>query len=153
MRLSELRGLNWRNVDLDNGVIRVRQRADAWGHIGPPKSKAGKRDIHLRRLSSTPSRSGALIVLRGNSIFFSGMAAGISNGCRIFTSFSGSAANQTRADSRHRQKGYGRRPDPRPPLRLPDAAARRCLLFIRYLGCTPKRLQSVVGAFIDQHDL
>jgi integrase len=25
----------------------VRQRADAWRHIGPPKSKAGKRDIPL----------------------------------------------------------------------------------------------------------
>jgi integrase len=29
MRLSELRGPNWRNVDLDNGIIHVRQRADA----------------------------------------------------------------------------------------------------------------------------
>lgn len=47
MRLSELRGLRWSDVDLDAGVIHVRQRADAWGTIGPPKSKAGKRDIPL----------------------------------------------------------------------------------------------------------
>ena len=47
MRLSELRGLNWPDVDLDAGVIHVRQRADAWGTIGPTKSKAGKRDIPL----------------------------------------------------------------------------------------------------------
>jgi integrase len=47
MRLSELRGLNWPDVDLDAGVIHVRQRADAWGNIGPPKSKAGKRNIPL----------------------------------------------------------------------------------------------------------
>src|SRR6266536_2475552 len=47
MRASELRGLSWQDVDLDKSVIHVRQRADAWGHIGPPKSKAGKRDIPL----------------------------------------------------------------------------------------------------------
>ncbi|WP_439925296.1 tyrosine-type recombinase/integrase [Nitrobacter sp. JJSN] len=47
MRASELRGLPWANVDLDAGVIHVRQRADAWGKIGKPKSKAGSRDIPL----------------------------------------------------------------------------------------------------------
>ena len=47
MRLSELRGLRWPDVDLEAGVIHVRQRADSWGHMGPPKSKAGKRDIPL----------------------------------------------------------------------------------------------------------
>ena len=31
MRASELRGLPWRNVALDNAVIHVRQRADKWG--------------------------------------------------------------------------------------------------------------------------
>ncbi len=47
MRASELRGLRWEDVDLDAGVIHVRQRADQWGHMGPPKSKAGRRDIPL----------------------------------------------------------------------------------------------------------
>jgi len=47
MRQSELRGLAWSNVDLDKGVIHVRQRASQWNRIGPPKSKAGKRDIPL----------------------------------------------------------------------------------------------------------
>jgi integrase len=47
MRASELRGLPWSNVDLGTGVIHVRQRADAWGKIGKPKSKAGARDIPL----------------------------------------------------------------------------------------------------------
>ena len=42
MRASELRGLPWRDVDLDAGVIHVRQRADKGGNIGPPKSKRGK---------------------------------------------------------------------------------------------------------------
>jgi integrase len=47
MRLSELRGLLWSDVDLDAGVIHVRQRANDRGVMGPPKSKAGKRDIPL----------------------------------------------------------------------------------------------------------
>ena len=47
MRLSELRGLRWADIDLDAGVIHVRQRADQWGSMGPPKTRAGKRDIPL----------------------------------------------------------------------------------------------------------
>lgn len=42
-----MRGLPWRDVDLDAGIVHVRQRADAWNNIDPPKSKAGKRDIPL----------------------------------------------------------------------------------------------------------
>ncbi len=47
MRASELRGLSWEHVDLEDEVIRVRQRADAWGTIAAPKSAAGVRDIPL----------------------------------------------------------------------------------------------------------
>jgi integrase len=47
MRASELRGLIWDNVDLENGIVRVRQRADRYNKLGPPKSKAGRRDIPL----------------------------------------------------------------------------------------------------------
>ena len=47
MRASELRGLRWADVDLDAGIIRVSQRADAWSTIGPPKSAAGRREIPL----------------------------------------------------------------------------------------------------------
>jgi integrase len=47
MRGSELRGLKWPDVDLKTGVLKVRRRADQWGRFGPPKSKAGKRDITM----------------------------------------------------------------------------------------------------------
>lgn len=47
MRASELRGLTWDCVDFDDGVIRVRQRADEKGKIGSPKSKAGRRSIPM----------------------------------------------------------------------------------------------------------
>ena len=53
MRISELRGLTWEHVDLARGLIRVRQRADETCKLGPPKSRAGSRDIpmtpHLTR--------------------------------------------------------------------------------------------------------
>jgi integrase len=47
MRASELRGLPWSAVDFDKKVIMVRQRADRFGVIGRPKSKAGYRDIPI----------------------------------------------------------------------------------------------------------
>lgn len=47
LRSSELRGLRWEDVDFDKKVIHVRQRADQWGQIGSPKSKAGHRDVPM----------------------------------------------------------------------------------------------------------
>ena len=57
MRASELRGLPWSNVDLDNAVIHVRQRAYQWGRIGRPKSKAGNRDIPLAPMAVNALRA------------------------------------------------------------------------------------------------
>ena len=45
MRSSELRGLRWQDVDFHGRAIHVRQRADEFGEIGPPKSEAGTRTI------------------------------------------------------------------------------------------------------------
>jgi integrase len=45
MRPSEYRGLPWANVG--NGLIHVKQRADKTGLIGPVKSKAGRRTLHI----------------------------------------------------------------------------------------------------------
>ena len=47
LRGSELRGLLWEDVDLKRGVLSVRRRADRFNNFGPPKSKAGTRDIPL----------------------------------------------------------------------------------------------------------
>jgi integrase len=47
LRASELRGLRWDDVDLDRGVLTVRQRADRWNKIGSPKSDSGKREVPL----------------------------------------------------------------------------------------------------------
>jgi integrase len=45
LRVSELRGLRWSDVDLKTGTVHVRQRADAWGEIGPPKTHSSERAI------------------------------------------------------------------------------------------------------------
>jgi integrase len=45
LRASELRGLRWQDVNLDSGVIHVRQRADRYHAIGRPKSEAGERTV------------------------------------------------------------------------------------------------------------
>jgi integrase len=47
LRASELRGLRWKDVDLVHGELHVRQRADRFGKIGAPKSRAGARTILL----------------------------------------------------------------------------------------------------------
>jgi integrase len=47
LRASELRGLPWDAVDLKRGEIHVRQRADRYNVIGPPKSKAARRTVPL----------------------------------------------------------------------------------------------------------
>jgi integrase len=47
LRASELRGLRWRDADLQHGMLRVRQRADRYNAIGSPKSRAGERDVPI----------------------------------------------------------------------------------------------------------
>src|SRR5262249_25387591 len=43
LRISELRGLRWDDVDLKRSELYVRQRADRYNAIGKPKSVAGER--------------------------------------------------------------------------------------------------------------
>lgn len=47
LRASELRGVPWSDVDFKKGEIHVRQRADAYNKIGPPKSEAGERAVPI----------------------------------------------------------------------------------------------------------
>lgn len=47
LRASELRGLRWADVNLDQKEIRVHQRADRFNDIGRPKSEAGERTVPI----------------------------------------------------------------------------------------------------------
>src|SRR5262249_35007580 len=44
---SELRGLTWADIDFKKSELHVRQRADRYKQIGPPKSEAGERTIPI----------------------------------------------------------------------------------------------------------
>jgi integrase len=131
MRISELRGLPWRDVDLDNGIIHVRQRADAWGHLGPPKSKAGSRDIPLVPIVVNALRQWRLACPRGNlDLIFPnryGRVQTLQNlRERVFLPLQQSCRITA-------QYGFHA---------LRHAAAS---LFIAHLGWTPKRVQAVMG--------
>jgi integrase len=47
LRASEIRGLPWRDVDFQAGVVRVRQRADISGKLGALKSETSRRDVPM----------------------------------------------------------------------------------------------------------
>ena len=47
LRVSELRGLRWVDIDFKGKTVSVKQRADKYCVIGPPKSKAGYRTIPI----------------------------------------------------------------------------------------------------------
>jgi len=47
LRLGELRALDWRNVDLEHGLIRVEHAWDAKAGLIEPKSRSGKRRVPL----------------------------------------------------------------------------------------------------------
>jgi integrase len=65
LRSSELRGLAWDHVDFDQRLIRVRRRADRWGEMGPPKSKAGRRDVPMAPIVVNVLREWKLACPRG----------------------------------------------------------------------------------------
>ena len=45
LRVSELRGLRWRDVDLKKNELHVRQRADRYNDMGAPKSESSRRIV------------------------------------------------------------------------------------------------------------
>jgi integrase len=47
LRASELRGLRWPDIDLVKGELHVRQRADRFRVLGPPKSAGSRRTVPL----------------------------------------------------------------------------------------------------------
>jgi len=134
MRISELRGLPWSNVDLDAGVIHVRQRADAWRTIGAPKSKAGARDIPLAPIVLNALRQWKLESGNGEYVF-ANSAGSVRRTNRIYESCWTPLQIKCGLVTDDGQPKYGFH-------KLRHAAAS---MFIQYLGWSPKRLQAVMG--------
>ena len=136
MRLSELRGLRWGDVDIEAGQIHVRQRADAWAKLGPTKSKAGKRDILLAPLVINTLKQWRAECPQGElDLVFPNTRGNIETmpniHARCWTPLQIKCGLTDDAGSAR----YGFH-------MLRHAAAS---LFIKYLGWTPKRLQAVMG--------
>jgi integrase len=63
LRLGELLGLRWENVDLQEGVLHVQQQYTRLGEYGPPKTKAA-----LRRLPLSDEMKSYLAALKLRSL-------------------------------------------------------------------------------------
>jgi integrase len=75
LRASELRGLVWTNVDLTKAELHVRQRADRYGALGPPKSASGKRTVPLSPMVANTLREWKLQCPKGEFVFPTGTGA------------------------------------------------------------------------------
>src|SRR5918993_5496172 len=51
MRIGEMFGLKWSDVDLDAGTVQVRRTVAADGTVNPPKTSSGRRTIRLSKLA------------------------------------------------------------------------------------------------------
>jgi integrase len=51
MRIGEMFGLKWSDVDLEAGTVQVRRTVAADGKINPPKTSSGRRTIRLSRMA------------------------------------------------------------------------------------------------------
>ena len=90
LRATELRGLTWDHVDFDANMIRVRQRADRWNVIGPPKSEAGRRDIPMVPMLMNTLMEWKLACPNGDlDLVFPNGAGGVPNDEGFFGDLSG----------------------------------------------------------------
>jgi integrase len=136
MRASELRGLRWQDVDLDAGIVHVRQRADAWHQIGSPKSAAGTRDIPLVPMAVNALRQWRVSCSKGVlDLVFPNGAGNVESQGNILQRVWGPLQLVCGITGDAGKGRYTFRA-------LRHAAAS---LFIAHLGWTPKRVQSVLG--------
>ena len=135
LRASELRGLPWDNVDFDEQVIHVRQRADRWNQIGSPKSHAGERDIPMAPMVVSTLKEWKLACPNGylNLVFPNG-AGNVEALANIFRR--GFAPTQVRAGivDKDGKPRYGM-----------HALRHFCASWLIKQGFSPKRLQTILG--------
>jgi integrase len=72
LRVSELRGLRWSDVDLKANELKVRQRADRYNNIDKPKSEAGERTVPFGPYLSNTLKEWKLACPKGELVFPNG---------------------------------------------------------------------------------
>jgi integrase len=147
LRASELRGLKWDDVDLKGALLHVCRRVDRFNRFGPPKSKAGTRDIPLSPIVLNTLREWKLVCPKGeHGLVFPNGAGGVENHgnllSRVFWPIQLAAGVIVMRDSLDEE---GR------PVKVPDAkyslhALRHAAaaLWIEQ-GLGPKRIQTLMG--------
>jgi len=142
LRASELRGLEWEDVNFELRVLTVRQRADRWNTLGSPKSSAGRREVPLAPIVVATLREWKLACPR--------LAADGAKRLRFV--FPDSDGNVDSHHNIHRSTGLGRvqfaagiTADPRAPkYGLHSLRHTAASLFIEQ-GFSPKRVQALMG--------
>jgi integrase len=80
LRISELRGLRWDDVDLKRSELHVRQRADRYNAMGKPKSEASQRLIPIPPMLVSALRAWRLACPNGErGLCFPAKDGGIQN--------------------------------------------------------------------------
>lgn len=147
LRASELRGLRWADIDMKRRVLTVRQRADAWKRIGPPKSEAGTRDVPLGPMVVNTLREWRLACPKGElDLVFPSGAGQVEHHPNIIAR--GWEPTQVAAGVSEMVDGKGKDGSPAKVAKgrynfhaLRHAAAS---MFIES-GMTPKRVQAIMG--------
>jgi len=75
LRASELRGLQWSDVDLKKAELHVRRRADKFNTIGKPKSASGQRPVPMPPILVNTLREWKLACPAGELVFPTGNGA------------------------------------------------------------------------------
>ena len=144
MRASELRGLPWADVDLDQGVIHVRQRADAWAR------SASRSPRLVRGISPCPQSS--LIPFENGVEGRPKRHNGKKDAEGLPITGAGHSHSRTgRQRKEHPESGKRVREPGAGTVRLARHYGFHALrhvaasLLIAYLNWTPKRVQQVMG--------
>jgi integrase len=147
LRASELRGLKWEDVDLRGARLHVCRRVDRFNKFGPPKSKAGTRDIALSPIVAGSLREWKLACPKGvlGLVFPNGAGGVESHGnllSRVFWPIQITAGVVFMKDGLDDQGRPAKVPDAKYSLHaLRHAAA---ALWIEQ-GLGPKRIQMLMG--------
>lgn len=145
MRASELRGLRWANVDLDRGAIRVVERVDRYGEFGPPKTKAGRRDIPLSPGSVDLLKAWRKVAPKTNlDIVFPNQTGGTLDHQNILYRVFGPAQVAAGIYIDSGEKDEDGNPILKPRYGIHALRHAAAALFIEQ-GMMPKRVQSIMG--------
>lgn len=144
LRGSELRGLQWPDIDLAAAVLHVRRRADEWNNFGPPKSKAGKRTIPLPSMVINELKRWRLACPRGEHdlVFPAPDGKVVSHSCILKDGFGPLQVRAGVVRLADAREGVG--PFIRPKFGLHALRHAAAALFIEQ-GFSPKRVQQFMG--------